>query len=143
MTEPFGPPTAPIPPPQEPDPHVDGDDAGLPPWGVLALVALVAVLLGLFVDENGANLWDASEAWSIFAIACAVAQLAPLLRRTLRWTAERAWLVGVIGAAGLVLYWLLIALPSIARNTSFAMTVGAAAAAGAAWLAPGRHDPRR
>jgi hypothetical protein len=136
----LGPPTASIPPQSDPPPH---GESGLPPWGLLALLAVVAVVLGLFVEEDGVNLWDASEAWSVFAIVCAIAQLAPLLRRTLRWSAERAWLVGVIAAAGLVLYWLLIALPAIARNTSFAITVGAAAAAGAAWLAPGRHDPRR
>jgi hypothetical protein len=147
MSDLFGPPTAPIPP--EPDtagpaPHAPHDaDAGVPPWGVLQILALAAVALGLFVEEDGISLWDVSEAWSVFAIVCAVAQLAPLLRRTLKWSAARAWLVGVIGAAGLVLYWLLIVLPAIARNTSFAITVGAAAAAGAAWLAPGRHDPRR
>ena len=113
------------------------------PWGWLALLAVVAVLLGLLVDEDGVNLWDASEAWSIFAIACTIAVLAPLLRKTLTWTEERAWTVAAIGAGGLVLHWLLLVLPAIARNTSFAITVGVAAAVAAVWLAPGRRDLTR
>ena len=124
-------------------PPAPAADTGIETWGWLSLLAVVALVLGLFLEEGGANLWDSSEAWSLFAIGCALAQLAPLLRRTLKWSAERAWLVAVVGAAGLVLYWLLLVLPSISRNTSFAITVAAAAAAGAAWLAPGRHDPRR
>jgi hypothetical protein len=117
-----------------------GGGVSIEPWGWLALLAVVAVLLGLLVDEDGANLWDASEAWSIFAIACSIAVLAPLLRKTLKWTDERAWIVAALGAGGLVLYWLLLVLPAIARNTSFAITAGVAAAVGAVWLAPGRRD---
>ena len=112
-------------------------------WGWLALLAVVAVLLGLLVEEDGVNLWDASEAWSIFAIACSVAVLAPLLRHTLKWSDERAWTVAAIGAGGLVLHWLLLVLPAISRNTSFAVTVGVAAAVGSVWLAPGRRDLTR
>lgn len=117
--------------------------ASIEPWGWLSLLAVVAVLLGLFVDEDGINLWDASEAWSVFAVACSIAVLAPLLRTTLRWTDERAWTLAAIGAGGLVLYWLLLVLPAISRNTSFAVTVGVAAAVGAVWLAPGRRDLTR
>jgi len=145
MSDVEGPPTAPLPPEAPPPPAAPTatpDGSSIAAWGWLELLAVVALLLGLLLEENGSNLWDASEAWSIFAIVCAAAQLAPLLRKTLSWTEERAWLVAVVGAAGLVLYWLLIALPAISRNTSFAVTVAAAAAAGAAWLAPGRHDPR-
>jgi hypothetical protein len=143
MSDAVGPPTEPIPPgsstaeqpPVAPRPSIAV-------WGWLALLAAVALLLGLFIEENGTSLWDASEAWSLFAIACAIAQLAPLLHRPLKWSEERAWLVAVIGAGGLALYWLLIVLPVIGRNTSFAVTVAVAAATAGVWLAPGRHDPR-
>lgn len=112
-------------------------------WGWLALLALVALLLGLFLEEGGVRMWDQSEAWSVFAIVCAVVQLAPVARSSLSWTAERAWLVAAVGAGGLALYWLLLVLPAIARNTSFAITVATAAAIGGVLLAPGRHDPTR
>ena len=138
-------PAADEPPPAAAAPAATSSGGGvsIEPWGWLALLAVVGVLLGLLVDEDGANLWDASEAWSIFAIASSVAVLAPLLRKTLKWTDERAWTVAAMGAGGLVLYWLLLVLPSIARNTSFAITVGVAAAVGAVWLAPGRRDLTR
>ena len=144
------PPTDAIPPadptgalPPANDPASSDGGVSIEPWGWLSLLAVVGVLLGLLVDEDGANLWDASEAWSVFAIVCAVAVLAPLLRRSLKWSDDRAWTVAAIGAGGLVLYWLLLVLPAISRNTSFAITVAAAAAVGAVWLAPGRRDLTR
>lgn len=111
---------------------------GLPLWSALELVALAALLLGLFVPENDSQLWDGSEAWSVFAIVCAVAQLVPLFRKSTKLSETQAWHVAAVGAAGLALYWLLIVLPVIGRNTSFAVTLAAAAAAGGVWLAPGR-----
>ena len=135
-------PTGALPPTPAPAPASGGGSA-IEPWGWLALLAGVALLLGLLLEENGSNLWDQSEAWSVFAIACALAVLTLLLRKTLSWSEERAWTVAAVGAGGLVLYWLLLVLPSISRNTSFAVTVATAAAVGGVWLAPGRHDLAR
>jgi hypothetical protein len=106
---------------------------------VFAVLALVAMPIGLFVPEHDRTIWQDSEAWGAFALVCAVLQLAPLARPTFGWTAERAWLAGAAGAGGLLLYWVLLVLPSIARNTAFALTVGTAAACVAVWLAPGRR----
>jgi hypothetical protein len=106
---------------------------------VLSLIALVLVPLGLFVPEHDHQVWDDSEAWAVFALACAVVQLAPLLRSMFAWSAERAWVIGAVGAGGLLLYWVLLVLPSISANTSFALTAATAAACGGLWLAPGRR----
>ena len=145
VTPPAGPPPADPPPPA---PHrttetITTSTTTFETWSWLELLALVALLIGLFVKESDVNLWELSEAWSIFAIVCGVAQLAPLARSSFHWTAERAWLIAAVGAGGLALYWLLLELPAIARNTAFAVTVAPAAAIGGVWLAPGRHDPTR
>ena len=113
-------------------------ERAVPLWAALEIVALVALLIGLFVPEHDVKLWDGAEAWSVFAIVCAIAQLAPFARRATRLDERQAWFVAAVAAGGLGLYWLLIVLPIIGRNTSFAVTLAAAAAGGAACLAPGR-----
>jgi hypothetical protein len=106
---------------------------------VLTLIPLVAVPLGLFVPEHGQRIWDGTEAWSVFAVLCAFIQLAPLIRSTFNWSPPQAWRIGAVGVGGLLLFWVLLVLPSIGRNTSFALTIGTASACAALWLAPARQ----
>lgn len=104
----------------------------------LALGAIVAIVLSVSIKEGGRNGWDDYALWAGFAIACAVALLAPVVRNSVNLTETRAWQVAAGGLAGLVFYWLLFVLPAISRNVSFAATLGVIAAGLAVWLAPGR-----
>lgn len=149
-------PTAPLPPaePTTATPVAAAPSAAPPPAAATApapkrsldigkwlpVVALIALVAGLFIEDDNVKLWDTSEAWSAFAIVCGVAQLASLARRSLSWSDERAWTIAAIGVGGLVLWWLLLVLPSISSNTAFAVTLAVAAAVGGLWLAPGKRD---
>jgi hypothetical protein len=104
----------------------------------LALLAAGTALAGLFVPLGGATFWASAQFWSGFAAFCALLQLAPLARPVFGWPATRAWSVGAAGVAGLLLFWVLIVLPVVSSNSSFVVTVAVMAAAGGAWLAPGR-----
>ena len=107
--------------------------------GALALLGGVIALIGLFVPYDGASFWASAQFWSGFAAFCAVVQLAPLARPVFGWSAGRAWSVEAAGVAGLLLFWVLIVLPVVATNSSFVVTAAVGAAAGGAWLAPGRR----
>ena len=102
---------------------------------LLGLVSVVAVVVGLSVDEDGANQWDRVNAWGGLAIAAALLTLAPLIGRSIGWTAERARQVAGVGAGALVLFWVLFTLPEVGSNTSLVTTVGVAAGAAAVALA--------
>jgi hypothetical protein len=108
-------------------------------WTVLSIVPILAVPVGLFISERGSTFWSGNEAWSVFAVVCAFVQLAPLLRSTFGWSPPLAWRIGAAGVGGLLLFWVLLVLPSIGRNTSFAVTIGVAAACAALWMAPARQ----
>jgi len=69
----------------------------------------------------------------------ALVQAAPLLSASLGWTPRRGWTVGAVGTAALLLFWLLVALPSVGSNTGFTLTVAAAAAAAGSLFGPGRR----
>jgi hypothetical protein len=105
---------------------------------VLGLVAVICVILGLSIAENGHTAWDSVNAWGGLAIAGALAVLAPALGRTIGLSQQRAWQVAICGAGALVLYWVLFVLPSVGSNTSLLTTIGVAAGLIAAWVAPGR-----
>lgn len=100
---------------------------------VLAVVAVFAVLAGLTWGGPGNWMWR-NGLWALFAVGCAVTQLVSLLGSG----AGKAWRVAAVATAGLAAFWLLVVLPSIGSNAGFLLTVGAAAAGGALWLAPGR-----
>jgi hypothetical protein len=104
----------------------------------LGLLSVILVVLGISLDENGQNAWHTVHAWGGLAIAGAVLTLAPVAGRSLGLTAQRAFQVAVVGAAALVLYWVLFVLPSVGSNTSLLTTLGVAAGVVAVWLAPGR-----
>jgi hypothetical protein len=91
------------------------------------------------VQEGDSRVWDGLEAWSVFALVCAVVQLAPLLRSAFGWSPVLAWRIGAAGVGGLLLFWVLLVLPSIGQNTSFALTLGTLSACAALWMAPARQ----
>jgi hypothetical protein len=105
----------------------------------LALLAAGTALAGLFVPLGGPTFWASAQFWSGFAAFCALLQLAPLARPVFGWPAARAWAVGAVGVAGLLLFWVLVVLPVVSSNSSFMVTAAVMAAAGGVWLAPGRR----
>ena len=107
--------------------------------GGLALLAAGTALAGLFVPYDGATFWTSAPFWSGFAAFCALLQLAPLARPVFGWPATRAWSIGAAGVAGLLLFWILNVLPVVSSNSAFVVTAAVMAAAGGAWLAPGRR----
>jgi hypothetical protein len=104
----------------------------------LGLISIAGTVLGLSLDENGRNAWDSVNAWGGLAIAGAVATLTPALAQSMNISRERAWQAAVCGAGALLLFWVLFVLPNVGTNTSLLVTIGAAAGAIAAWIAPGR-----
>jgi apolipoprotein N-acyltransferase len=107
----------------------------------LAVFCGLATPAGLFVPEGGARFWESAQYWSVFAAVCALVQLAPLARPVFGGPARRAWTIGAFGVAGLLLFWVLIVLPVVSGDSAFVLTAAVAAAAGGAWLSPGRRIP--
>jgi hypothetical protein len=118
-----------------------GSWANLHALRALAQVACpILLLVGLSFSEDGVQSgWEAYPAWAVFALVCAVIQLAPLVGRSLGLTAENAWFLAAVGTAGLVGYWVIIVLPGVSSNTGFAQTLAAGFAAIGLWLSPGRR----
>lgn len=133
----------PPPPPSEPSPatSVAKVSLGGTAWFSLAAVALLAVAVS--VKEDGDNGWGRFGVWAGFAIACAAVTLAPAVRERLGLSAASAWRVATAGGIGLAVYWVLFVLPWIEQNVSFLATLGCAAGAYAAWMAPGRPQSGR
>jgi hypothetical protein len=104
----------------------------------LGLISIAATVLGLSLKEDGRNAWDSVNAWGGLAIAGAVLTLTPALAQSMSISRERAWQVSVCGAGALLLFWVLFVLPNVGSNTTLLVTIGAAAGAIAAWIAPGR-----
>jgi hypothetical protein len=103
------------------------------------VLAVVATALGLSIPFTSSCLWATTTAWAVFAMVAALVQAAPLLAGSFGWTVPRGWTVGAVGTAGVLLLWLLVALPDVGSNTGFALTVAAAAAAAGALFGPGRR----
>jgi hypothetical protein len=118
-----------------------GATVTLTPGLVLGVVAVAAVVIGLFVKESdvagapSVNLWDRTSAplWSIVAIAAAAATLLPALHSAVSVPARLAWTIGAVGAGYLVFWWVLFILPSISLNVAFLVTIGVAAGVAAVW----------
>lgn len=99
----------------------------------LSLIAFLGTAIGLFLR------WD-YVLWSSFALVCAALQYFALSNKASEAKTEKIWRVAAIATGGLLLYWVLVALPTITSNAGFVLTVSVAAAGGALWLAP--HRPR-
>lgn len=106
---------------------------------LLQIAAPVLVVAGLALPENDGRGYEDWTAWAVFATVAALVQLAPLASSALGMSTTTAWTVGAAGAVALVGYWVIIVLPSVSTNTSFAQTLGVACAAVACWLSPGRR----
>ncbi|MGY6501117.1 MAG: hypothetical protein ACXIVQ_09545 [Acidimicrobiales bacterium] len=105
-------------------------------WFSLLSAGLLAVAVS--VPESGDHGWSRFGVWAGFAIACALATMAPSVRTQLKLSADNAWRVATAGGIGLAGYWVLFVLPWIELNVSFLATLGCAAGVYAAWTAPGR-----
>jgi hypothetical protein len=148
------PPPAAAPPPPAPAqsptdstggvPAAKGATVTLTPGLVLGVVAIIAILIGLLLNESdgeGApseSLWDRTSAplWSIVAIVAAVATLLPALRTVVSVPARLAWTIGAVGAGYLVFWWVLFILPDISLNVAFLVTLGVGAAVAAVLTSP-------
>jgi hypothetical protein len=108
----------------------------------LAAIAVLGIVLGLSLKENGSSAWDNVDAWGGLAIAGAVLVAAPVLGHVVGLTDARAWQVAACGAGALVLFWVLFVLPAVGSNpnTTLLATIGVIAGIVAAWIAPGRPD---
>jgi hypothetical protein len=121
-----------------------GATVTLTPGLVLGVVAVAAIVIGLFVKESDAagspsvNLWDRTSAplWSIVAIVAAAASLLPSLSTALNVPVRLAWTIAAVAAGYLVFWWVLFVLPSISLNVAFLVSLGVAAAVAAVWTSP-------
>jgi hypothetical protein len=126
---------------------VSSYDVPVDPAGRLRVVRIAAqiacpliLLVGLsLTGHHQRSGWDAYPAWAFFALGCAVLQLAPIARRTLRLADEHAWFLAAVGTAGLVGFWVVIVLPVVSSNAGFAQTIATACAVIGLWLSPGRR----
>jgi hypothetical protein len=148
------PPPAATPPPPAPAPSSTDPTGGVPaakgatvtltPGLVLGVVGIIAILIGLLLNESDGDgapsesLWDRTSAplWSIVAIVAAVATLLPALRSVVNVPARLAWTIGAVGAGYLVFWWVLFILPEISLNVAFLVTLGVGAAVAAVLTSP-------
>jgi peptidoglycan/LPS O-acetylase OafA/YrhL len=108
------------------------------PYALLALVAMVGTLIWIVWPEDGKIGAQNLKLWTLFVLGSAMLLFAPITRRVFRLSDERAWQFAVGGASGLGFSWVAFLLPSINSNQAFFGTIATAAAALAAWTAPGR-----
>ncbi|MGI8419005.1 MAG: hypothetical protein ACR2P2_22970 [Nakamurella sp.] len=107
--------------------------------GAARVVAVLLVALGLSLPFNSSCGWVSYTAWSAFAIVAALVQLAPALGSSFGWSVRTGWMVGAVATGALIGFWVLVALPSITSNASFALTLGVGAATVGCWFSPGRR----
>jgi hypothetical protein len=122
----------------ETGPRVQGQSLGR----LLAALAWPVMAIGLFVSETGTTVLGRMPAWSAFALVCLMLVGVGAFGGAQGPGSGRTWTLGVVGASGLVAFWVLLVLPVISRNTSFALTLGVALAVAAVWLTPGRPRPK-
>jgi hypothetical protein len=102
---------------------------------VLGLVAVIAVVAGLSISEDGRNAWDSVNAWGGLAVVGAILAAAGAWGPTFGLRGGRAPQLALVGAGLLGLFWVLLVLPSVGSNTSLVTTVGVLAGVAAAWKA--------
>lgn len=116
-----------------------GRAPGQPLSRLLAALAWPVTAIGLFVPEASSSAFGRYPAWSAFALLSLVLVGVGAFGGREGPGTGRTWVLGVVGACGLAVFWVLLVLPLISRNTSFALTLGTALAAGAVWLTPGQR----
>jgi len=106
------------------------------PW--LAVASLAFTVVWLMWPEGGAVGAVKLKLWTVFVLASVLMVFAPMMRSAFRLDDFRAWQIAVAGAGGIGFAWVAFLLPSIASNQAFFGTCATAAAALAAWTAPGK-----
>lgn len=107
------------------------------PW--LAVAALGFTAVWLLWPEGDSIAGLKLKLWSTFVITSVLMVFMPMLRHLLKLDEFRAWQIAVAGASGMGFAWVAFLLPSIASNQAFFGTFATAAAALAAWTAPGKR----
>ncbi|MCZ2821379.1 hypothetical protein O2V63_13620 [Modestobacter sp. VKM Ac-2977] len=109
---------------------------------LLGVLGLALLQLGLALDFVNQSLWDVVPTWSAFATVAALLALAPSVAALAgrRESVRTAWRVGAGGLVGLAAFWVLIALPIVASDRGFWLTLALAATGAAVVLAPGRPE---
>lgn len=114
--------------------------SGRDPYPLLAATALALTLVWLLWPEGGAIGAATLKLWTLFVLACVALLFMPLWAGRLQLAPGQAWRLCAGGAGGLGFAWVAFLLPAIASNQAFFGTLGTAAAALAAWTAPGRPE---
>ncbi len=108
------------------------------PW--LAVASLAFSVIWLLWPEGGSVGAVKLKLWTVFVLTSALMIFTPMIKHLLHLEAFRAWQIAVAGAGGLTFAWVAFLLPSISTNQAFFGTFATAAAALAAWTAPGRPE---
>lgn len=101
---------------------------------VARIAGVLLVALGLSLPFDDTSMWSTNLAWSIFAIVAAVVALIASFGTGSGWSAGTSWMVGAVATAALVVFWILIALPGVASNSGFCLTLGVGAIVAAAYV---------
>lgn len=106
---------------------------------VLGGLGVVLLVVGLSLDpfEGGPSSWTAIPAWAAFATLASLVALLPHVPSRGGLSRDQAWQVGAAGAAGVVLFWLLVVVftGAGASNRGFVLTLATGLVAGSVWLA--------
>lgn len=108
----------------------------------LAVLSLVLLELGLFLDFGLESYWSVVTLWSAFATLCsvvAVLALAAALPAASRVRSGAVWRLAAGGLVGLAVFWLLVVLPVVAGDRGFLLTAALGALGAALWIGPGRR----
>lgn len=103
----------------------------------LAVLAAVALELGLTLSFGTRSFWSAIPLWSAFATVAGAAGLLAVAGRALggRIGAGR---IAEAATAGLAVFWLLVVLPVADTDRGFVLTAALALLGAAAWFGSGR-----
>ncbi|GAA4731450.1 hypothetical protein GCM10023328_08160 [Modestobacter marinus] len=109
---------------------------------LLGVLGLALLELGLSLDFIDQSLWDVVPTWSAFATVAALVALASPVAALAgrRGSVRTAWRIGAGGLVALAAFWVLVALPLVASDRGFWLTVALAATGAAVALAPGRPE---
>lgn len=118
--------------PPPPTPAASSDKVRL----AAQILCPVLVIVGLSIPQHGSVGWTDYTLWAVFAAVMALAQLITL---TSDRDPAQSSTIRMIATGGLVAYWVVIVLPSIASNAGFLQTLGVGCAVISAWLSSSRR----
>lgn len=108
----------------------------------LAVLAVVALELGLLLSFGTRSLWSAVPLWSVFATLVAAVGFGtvagPALTR--RSAGRRDATIATGAVACLAVFWLLVALPVADTDRGFLLTAALGCLGGAVWLGAGSGE---